>query len=96
MNDFEAWLQFDGPVPEHIRALLDALRDPPPETPEDKERSIRPIGERLDAQPGQRGATAHSPSLDERPAAPPPAESPSLPVDARDPRPPEGRPEEDT
>jgi len=36
VNDFEAWLQFDGPVPEHIPALLDALRDPPPETPEPK------------------------------------------------------------
>jgi hypothetical protein len=33
VNDIEAWLQFDGPMPEPIRALLDALRDPPPETP---------------------------------------------------------------
>ena len=94
MNDIDAWLYADGPAPKHIQRLLDALRDPPPETPEDKERSIRPIGERLDAQLGQRGATA--PSLDDRPAAPPPAESPSLPVDDRDPRPSEGRPEEDT
>jgi hypothetical protein len=84
MNDIEAWLYSDGPAPKHIQRLLDALRDPPPETPEDN------------AQLGQRGATAHSPSLDDRPAAPPPAESPSLPVDDRDPRPPEGRPEEDT
>jgi hypothetical protein len=83
MNDIDAWLYADGPAPKHFQRLLDALRDAPPETPEDN------------AQLGQRGATAHSPSLDDRPAAPPPAESPSLPVDARDPRPPESRPEEE-
>jgi hypothetical protein len=41
---------------------------------------------------GEDGATARSPSFDERPAAPPPAEPPSLPVE---PRPPKGRPAED-
>ena len=129
MNDIEAWLDFDGPMPEPIRALLDALRDPPPETPEDKERSIGRLCERFDAQlarqgepsvgqgepsvgttgaitraPGDRemgeeGATVRSPNLDERLAAPPPAEPPSLPaeppslpVDAREPSPPAGRP----
>jgi len=122
MNDIEAWLDFDGPMPEPIRALLDALRDPPPETPEDKERSIGRLCERFDAQrarqgepsvgqgepsvgttgaitraPGDRemgeeGATVRSPSLDERLAAPPPAEPPSLPADAREPSPPAGRP----
>ncbi|HZF49161.1 MAG TPA: hypothetical protein VE093_10960 [Polyangiaceae bacterium] len=111
MNDIEAWLDFDGPMPEPIRALLDALRDPPPETPEDKERSIGRLCERFDAQlarqgepsvgqgepsvgttgaitraPGDRamgeeGATVRSPSLDERLAAPPPAEPPSLPAE---------------
>jgi hypothetical protein len=58
VNDFEAWLQFDGPVPEHIRALLDALRDPPPETPEDpedKERSIGRLCEGLDAELARQG-----------------------------------------
>ena len=132
MNDIETWLDFDGPMPEPIRALLDALRDPPPETPEDKERSIGRLCERFDAQlarqgepsvwtagasaraPGERemgeeGATVRSPSLDERLAAPPPAEPPSLPaeppslpaeppslpVDAREPSPPAGRPAED-
>ena len=136
MNDIEAWLDFDGPMPEPIRALLDALRDPPPETPEDKERSIGRLCERFDAQlarqgepsvgqgepsvgttgaitraPGDRemgeeGATVRSPNLDERLAAPPPAEPPSLPAeppslpveppslpaDAREPSPPAGRP----
>jgi hypothetical protein len=44
---------------------------------------------------GEDSATARSPSLDERPAAPPPAAPPPLPVDAREPRLPEGRPAED-
>jgi len=130
MNDIETWLDFDGPMPEPIRALLDALRDPPPETPEDKERSIGRLCERFDAQlarqgepsvgqgepsvgttgaitraPGDRemgeeGATVRSPNLDERLAAPPPAEPPSLPAEPPSPpvdppRPPEARLVED-
>jgi hypothetical protein len=117
VNDVDAWIYFDGPEPEHIRPLLDALRDLPPSTPEDKERRMRRLFEKLDAElarkgeppvataatsaraPGERrvgedGATVRSPSFDERPAAPPPAEPPSLPVDAREPRPPNGRPPE--
>jgi hypothetical protein len=126
VNDNDDWIYFDGPEPEHIRPLLDALRDLLPSTPDDKQRMVRRLFERLDAElaqkgeppvataapaaasaraPGERrvgedGATARSPSFDERPAAPPPAEPPPaepppLPVDAREPRPPDGRPAED-
>jgi hypothetical protein len=54
MNDAERWIYFDGPEPAHIRPLLDALRELPPSTlppptPEDKERVIRRILERIDA-----------------------------------------------
>ena len=31
MNDFDAWIFFDGPAPESLRPVLDALRDPLPE-----------------------------------------------------------------
>ena len=120
MNDIDDWICFDGPEPVYLRPLLDALRDPPPATPEDKQRMARRIFERLDAELAQKGEppaatpataamsapapggrpvdedalTARSPRFDERPAAPTPAEPPSLPVpvDARQPRPPEGRP----
>ena len=27
MNDIDGWIYFDGPEPEHLRPLLDALRD---------------------------------------------------------------------
>jgi len=49
MNDVDAWIYFDGPEPERIRPLLDALRDLPPATPEDKERVARRFFEKLDA-----------------------------------------------
>jgi len=49
MNDADRWIYFDGPEPEHIRPLLDALRDLPPATPEDKARAIRRFLEKLDA-----------------------------------------------
>jgi hypothetical protein len=54
MNDAERWIYFDGPEPAHLRPLLDALRELPPPTlppptPEDKERVIRRILERIDA-----------------------------------------------
>ena len=48
MNDFDPWLFFDGAEPEPIRKLFEALRDVPPSTPEEKERSGRRIGERRD------------------------------------------------
>jgi hypothetical protein len=118
VNEIDGWIYFDGPEPEPIRPLLDALRELPPSTPEDKQRMARRLFEKLDAElarkgepsvvtaataatsaraPSERwvvedGATVRSPSFDERPTAPPPAEPPSLPVE---PRPPKGRPAED-
>jgi hypothetical protein len=120
VNDIDGWIYFDGPEPEHIRPLLDALRDLPPSTPEDKQRMARRLFEKLDAELARNGeppvataataatsarasgerrvgqdvATTRSPSFEERPPAPPPAEPPPLPVDAREPRPPQGRPAE--
>jgi hypothetical protein len=49
MNDAESWIDFDGPEPEHLRPLLDALRALPPATPEDRQRAVRRFLERLDA-----------------------------------------------
>jgi hypothetical protein len=49
MNDAEDWIYFDGPEPEHLRPLLDAVRDLPLATPEDKERIARRFFEKLDA-----------------------------------------------
>ena len=41
MNEIERWIYLDGPEPERIRPLLDALRDLPPATPQDRERMAR-------------------------------------------------------
>ena len=120
MSDIDLWFHFEGPVPDHLRPVLDALYELPPGTLEEKEGPSGLRGsEGLDAElarqedpapagasvtraraqderwMGEDGATVRSPTLDERPAAPPPAEPPSLPVDAREPSPPAGRPAED-
>ena len=49
MNDVESWIYFEGPEPEPLQSLLDAVRELPPATPEDKERVIRQLVERLKA-----------------------------------------------
>lgn len=49
MNDVERWIYFDGPEPERVRPLLDALRDLPPATPQDRERAARRFFEALDS-----------------------------------------------
>jgi hypothetical protein len=54
MNDVERWIYFDGPEPAHLRPLLDALRELPPATlppptPEQRERAVRRMTERLNA-----------------------------------------------
>lgn len=54
MKDIDGWIYFDGPEPDHIRPLLDALRDLSPATPEDKERLSRRFFERLDGELSQR------------------------------------------
>jgi hypothetical protein len=56
VSDIDAWLHFNGHMPEHLRLLLDAFRDlPPSTTPEEKERSIRQTCERLDAELARKG-----------------------------------------
>ena len=50
MNDIDGWIDFDGPEPEPIRPLLEALRELPPSTPEDKQRMVRRLFEKLDAE----------------------------------------------
>ena len=60
-DDVDAWIYFDGPEPERIRPLLDALRDLPAATPRDKERVARRFFERLDATlAGREGQAAPS------------------------------------
>jgi hypothetical protein len=63
MNDVDRWIYFDGPEPERVRPLLDALREvaAPRPTPEDKARRLAAILEKLDASlvspPGSEGPT---------------------------------------
>jgi hypothetical protein len=38
VSDIDHWFHFDGPVPDHLRPLLDAFGELPPSTPEEKER----------------------------------------------------------
>ena len=86
MNDADGWIYFDGPEPEHLRPLLDALRDLPPATPEDRERVARRFFDKLDAtlsrgeepaggEEGQRRVPSGAPIA---PVAPPSA--PSAPI----------------
>jgi hypothetical protein len=49
VNDVDRWIYFDGPEPESVRLFLDALRDLPPATPQDKEHLACHFFERLDA-----------------------------------------------
>jgi hypothetical protein len=76
MNDVDRWIYFDGPEPERVRPLLDALREvaAPRPTPEDKARRLAAILEKLDVSLGRvtdgRGEEA-------RGSAPPAAPAPS-------------------
>jgi hypothetical protein len=54
VNDINAWLYFDGSEPEHLRPMLDVLREPPPATPEEKERRGCWFSEELDAELARR------------------------------------------
>jgi hypothetical protein len=79
MNDADRWIYFDGPEPEHIRPFLDALRDLPPATPEDKERAIRRFLATLDATLSRREepAGAEEGRASDAPGAP---FAPSVPI----------------
>jgi hypothetical protein len=37
VSDIDLWLHFEGPVPDHLQPLLDALHELPPGAPEEKE-----------------------------------------------------------
>ncbi len=54
MSDAKAWLYLDGPEPEHLRPLLDTLRDAPPVPPEVKEATARQLFAKLTARRAQR------------------------------------------
>jgi DNA-directed RNA polymerase specialized sigma24 family protein len=89
-DEDDHWIYLDGPEPERIRPLLEAVRNPlAPATPEEKEQFARRFFERLDAaiarrrrpagnfggEPREIGATERSPTLEERPEQ-------TLPADA--------------
>ena len=50
MDEGDLWIYLDGPEPERIRPVLDALRRVPPVTAEEKARFERELFEKLDAQ----------------------------------------------
>lgn len=54
MNEIERWIYFDGPEPEPIRRLLDALAELPPSTKEDSERRSRRLVATIEAQERQK------------------------------------------
>jgi hypothetical protein len=55
VSDIDAWLYADVAGPEHLRPLLDAFRELPPPTPEEKEQRARRSSERLDAELARQG-----------------------------------------
>jgi hypothetical protein len=54
MNELDTWILLDGPEPEIVRPILDALRELPPKTPDEKEQWTRRFFEKLDAHLAQR------------------------------------------
>src|SRR5215468_12110638 len=80
MDDLDRWIYLDGPEPESLRTVLDALRDLPPPTPEDEARMARAYFARLAATPA--GVRAEPPAGEEQhgdahlPAPPAPAVRP--------------------
>jgi hypothetical protein len=48
VTEDDAWILLDGPEPERLRPVLDALRDAPPSTPEGQARVLRGVMERLE------------------------------------------------
>lgn len=56
LDDFDVWIHFDGPEPESIRPLLDALRVTPRPTPACTEEAVRRFTAWLDATPAPSAA----------------------------------------
>jgi hypothetical protein len=74
MDDLDRWIYLDGPEPESLRTVLDALRDLPPPTPEDEARMARAYLARLAAKPADIRAeppAGEEPHGDAPPPAPP-------------------------
>ena len=64
MNELERWLYFDGPEPEQVRSLLDALRDElPPATEEDHELAEHYVFAAMEAEGAPPVASAPIPEL---------------------------------
>ena len=78
MNDVDRWIYFDGPEPESIRPLLDALRevDTSRPTPEDKARVVAAFFEKLDARL-ERGRMIEERAEEAHGSAPPATPAPS-------------------
>jgi hypothetical protein len=74
MNDeVERWILFDGPEPDLIHPFLEALREPVPMDPEEDERVLRSLLERLEAALPPRDET---PGAEDAPPPAPPSEPP--------------------
>lgn len=76
MNEVDQWIYFDGPEPEHLRPLLDALRELPPSTAEDAQRCARTFFEALQKQKAQQGSPA---GIEDRGSEPVASEAPLSP-----------------
>ena len=76
MNDVDRWIYFDGPEPERLRPLLDAMREVamPRPTPEEKARTLAAILEKIDARLGR---VTEGGAEEARGSAPPAAPAPS-------------------
>jgi hypothetical protein len=57
MSDLDAWIYLDGPEPEELRPLLDAAREVPDATPEEREEDERALLAMLDARASRRAAS---------------------------------------
>ncbi len=91
MDDFDAWIFFDGPMPESLRPVVGALRDP---LPEDEEEDLRRLLERLDRKlsPPSAGDAASilrgDAGVASAPPAPPAPPAPVAPAPRKEEKPP--------
>jgi hypothetical protein len=62
MNELDRWVYFDGPEPEQVRALLDALREESPEVTEDEQAlAVRRIVAALEPSAAPEAAASEEP-----------------------------------
>lgn len=60
MNDVELWIYLGGPEPAHIKPLLDAMRELPPLSHEDKERLGQSLMKRIEEANSRRAESSAS------------------------------------